>query len=671
MQQGPNKSEKKELKGITQKLAGIKLDEVKYTLTIKESVPEYFHHLDIEDAKTVPESLRKLCIQFDSLLKTPQMASHFGPNSIKNILDKFNEQYQKHFETFKRCIPSVKPKKIAEYQNRQNAIQESALLAYLKDVIGILNHINENMLSHLSEEQYNEISYAILNLFGQWLTPLETLQLTPSELHRIILNYILCTGIYIGDSYAKLGYDQLEHSKENAKPYFDKVLAMAYLNQQNATDYYTHYESNCEQEISLLSQFVFAQSFLGHFKFARMNLAKIHELSITNPWFTLQNIDVFLFYLECLGSQPSQHDHEILDWHEKISTLLEEKEVLYDSRDKELYQEYLSQLEKVYKEKNELYQTEITKWGQIYHLEKKYACPTQIIYTLPTAAIKLNLAKLRRRLASRHILVEVVKNELHIQFNTDVPFSTIKQVVSNIGKMVRRLETQSFEPLHPETEKTINNASSTAATTTENVSEPMEDTIAVAQHAIIGSTLPLHQEVDVRDEEKEDEREKEKEKTKEKEAEKQLTETSIEEHSLTPLQSPIDMLGSLLNARPQLGTFCSPEFKTAKICMLNGAPGLFVAYHPSVSFMQPKKLDKKVEQRFTKMFDVPCLANTKNNNGFKWISNDNGPCLVGKLTRLSFRLFPIFKEINEAGETAFLYGEIRNTKNGKKANRYS
>jgi hypothetical protein len=52
------------------------------------------------------------------------------------------------------------------------------------------------------------------------------------------------------------------------------------------------------------------------------------------------------------------------------------------------------------------------------------------------------------------------------------------------------------------------------------------------------------------------------------------------------------------------------------------------------------------------------------------MSTANGPSLVGKLSRQSFRLFPVHKEISPSGETAFFYGEIKNSKKGKKSNRY-
>ncbi|MCS5711554.1 hypothetical protein [Candidatus Berkiella aquae] len=144
--------------------------------------------------------------------------------------------------------------------------------------------------------------------------------------------------------------------------------------------------------------------------------------------------------------------------------------------------------------------------------------------------------------------------------------------------------------------------------------------------------------------------------------------TSLENTSLskrtrvnTPALIPAPILPNSPFALPVANAVCR---------LLNGARNIFICFNPTYHFIKPKKLDSTVEERFIKLLNDPQLAVSINDNGFKWIANENDPILVGKITTLPFRLFPSHKLINASGEMAFFYNEIRHTKSGKKSECY-
>lgn len=129
---------------------------------------------------------------------------------------------------------------------------------------------------------------------------------------------------------------------------------------------------------------------------------------------------------------------------------------------------------------------------------------------------------------------------------------------------------------------------------------------------------------------------------------------------------------ALNTASPMTPRFSHILFQGAEVREVNGAKGLFIAYKREDPFVMSKKADAVVEQRFKALAEEPFKVGSKNCNGFKWIAMPNKePQLIGKITKLPYRLFPVFKDTNGEGETVFLYGEIRHCKNGKKLNRYS
>ncbi|MBN9288564.1 MAG: hypothetical protein BGO43_03370 [Gammaproteobacteria bacterium 39-13] len=660
MEQGPQQSS---IEDLDKKLRGMTIEERSRGAGNKADDPIHMSFDNIHDATAIQASTRRLCEKFI-------IPSNMTVEAIQEILDKLDEQYQENFKAFRSTISPINVKKIAGFQKLQSVIQHSPLLTYIKHVMGLLNHLHFHTTVVLSFEQGNQITSNILNLFADWIELLEIHNLAPCDLHKIMLAYILNKGnlnaaLYIHEGVTHFNIwneltdstsGEAEHHHNKARFYFEKALEIAHLNQQNLNDFNSHYDRNPIDEINILIPFIYAQSFSGHLKLARENVEKIYYLMVIHPWCYILALVAFDFYARRLMMYSPTSYHEIIEMMERNIAL--SKKTIIGPPDFD-HGRYTQIQEEDFIVLSDGYQTEIADWGKPYHLVKKSASTSEIIYTLPSAdfnnQIKRLLPKILRDLPSKQVSISVKARELFISFPLDIPLAVIKQAVEKIGEIflnpeptLKSSETvicQDIVPTNP-----------TCSQGTDGFKSSLEAT-------------PVTKDIGQNDNEKEKETKEKKEKGKrvrkgtQRNNNKSSSATTSTNHSIPRLQA-------ILETNSPTAPFKKQEFEHATICELQGAKGIFVAYNPQSTFVQPKKLDKKIETRYRNMFRYPHLASSTNCNGFKWISNNMGACLIGKLTRESYRLFPLEIEINDVGETAFFYGEIRNSKKGKKANRY-
>lgn len=651
-------------------------------------------HANIADAIYVDESTKKLFEQF-------MIPSNMTSTNMTDIVKKLNEQYQKHFKTLKKTLARIDPTKVAGMKQYKSKIEQSDLLLFLKDVIGLVNHLDA-CKSIIDVEDIIEITFIILEMLSEWLGPLEDANLVPSEIHNIILSFFLYKGNYIGEMYGQMGILQFHKWKEpeadpakskrnydRAKSYFDKALEMAQMNYQSLTDRNRYYKKNPIEEIEILSYFVYAQSFFGYFKIARENIERIYYLALETRC-SLSVSNVFEFYLNCLMTIPPQVSylayHQSIDLVEKIYTLFLRNRFI-----KNAGFEYTKHAEDKKRQLDKLvdaYQKTMEDWGMPYRFQCKSASVTEIIYTMPSATFNKQLQttfqKICRNPAFKLISISVDKRELRIKFPLDIPFLLIQNVIDEIGKAYLKLQTPQISPMITKGEKNVT-SDCPHEVDTSNIPH-LEATDLNKDSTDFAATI------DAASEEKGNEREKNQnnEKKKEKEAVKRKqprnssqkkkasrnrsSAASNRKGTNTDVTQLTSRLGSLLITEAPSEPFLASEFQGAKICKIQNAKNLFVAYapkpHPKDTFECPKKFDSTIAERFAKQFDVPTLASPVDCNGFKWVTNNKGACLVGKLAREKFRLFPTAVEINAAGETGFFYGRIKDAKHGKKANRY-
>lgn len=660
MEQGPQQSS---IEDLDKKFMGMTIAERSRGAGNKADDPIYMSFDNIHDATAIQASTRRLCEKFI-------IPSNMTVEAMQEILDKLDEQYQENFKAFRSTISPINFKKIAGFQKLQRVIQHSSLLTYIKHVMGLLNHLHFHTTVVLSFEQGNEITSNILNLFADWIEGLEIHELVPCDLHKIMLAYNLNKGNLNAALYVHEGVKhfniwneltdntsgEAEHHHNKTRFYFEKALEIAHLNQQNLNDFKSHYDRNPLDEINILIPFIYAQSFSGHLKLARENVEKIYYLMIIHPWCYILALVAFDFYARQLMLYSPTSYHEIIEMMERNIAL--SKKTIIGPPDFD-HGRYAQIQEEDFIVLSDGYQTEIADWGKPYHLEKKSASTSEIIYTLPSAdfnnQIKRLLPKILRDFPSKQVSISVKARELCISFPLDIPLSGIKYAVEKIGEIFL-------------------NSEPTVSPSEANITHDIVPTHPICSQDVEGSCVqsleaaPATKEIERGDDEKEKETEEKKEKgTRMRKGKKR---NNSEQSSISASRDPsMPRLQAILETKPS-APFKRKEFQTATICELQGAKGIFVAYNPQRSFIQPKKLDKKIETRYRNMFTYPHLASPTNCNGFKWISNNMGACLIGKLTRESYRLFPLGMEINDVGETAFFYGEIRNAKKGKKANRY-
>lgn len=689
MEQGPQKSSLQDLAKQLSQLRVTNRDKRQFNA----SNPVYFRHSNISNAIHVNALSRKLCQDFiaDPLNMTPE--------NMDKILDEFDEQFQTLFNKLMAELTAIPLKGISGFQLRQATIQHSPLLMYIKDVIGLLNHLDIQMITFLTNDEIVDINFDVFDLFCEWQELQEDEKLVvPSELHRITQGYALAKGNIVSGMYVRNGIENykiwiaLEDSSAELEMYdgmighsFDKASEMAYLNHQNIRGYNSYYNKNIIDEINILVPFIFANAFPGYFKQARENVEKIYDLMANKPWCYSLVVTAFDFYVQRrLICSDNASFHDALDVLEKLVTLSKDRtSIAEDDFD---FAGYALGKEKELKKSQEVYQEIIENIGKPYHFQKKYACTTEIIYILPSAnftkKITEMIPKIRRMLPSKQIFFSVNKKEMSIKFPLEVSLSVVKQAVDEIGKLFLAAEPSPI----PSRAIFSGDIPSTSLTSPSAVTASNLPTLGPAQEKENNDSSPTVNQwskkdclLPVKEEEKEKGKEKEKEKEKKKKVEtkkkgKRGKKKGNRKHQTTctnrttDLPDPATKLQSILAVPTE--PFHADEFQSAKMSELQGAKGIFVAYNPAHSFAKPKKLDAMIEQRYTKMFEHPILVGPTNCNGFKWVPHDMGASLVGKLTCEKYRLFPVIKEINDAGETAFFYGQIQKTKNGKKANRY-
>ncbi|MBN9288563.1 MAG: hypothetical protein BGO43_03375 [Gammaproteobacteria bacterium 39-13] len=680
MEQGPQKSSLQDL--------AKQLSQLRVTKQFNASNPVYFRHSNISNAIHVNALSRKLCQDFtaDPLNMTSE--------NMDKILDEFDEQFQTLFKKLMTELTAISLKGISGFQLRQATIQHSPLLMYIKDVIGLLNHLDTQMITFLTNDEIIDINFDVFDLFCEWQELQEDEKLVvPSELHRITQGYALAKGNIVSGMYVRNGIENykiwiaLEDSSAELEMYdnmiqhsFDKASEMAYLNHQNITGYNTYYNKNIIDEINILVPFICANAYPGYFKQARENVEKIYDLMANKPWSYSLVVTAFDFYVQRrLICSDNASFHDALDVLEKLVTLSKDRtSIAEDDFD---FADYALKKENTLKKYQEFYQEAIELIGKPYRFQKKYACTTEIIYILPSAnftkKITEMIPKIHRVLPSKQIFFSVNKKEMSIKFPLEVSLSVVKQAVDEIGKLFLAAEPSPIPSRAIFSGDIPSTGPSAVTTSTLPTLDPAQEkgnndsSPTVNQWSKKDCLLPE------KEEEKEKGKEKEKEKKKKVETKKKGKRSKKKgnrKHQTTCMNETTDMPDPATKLQSILAVptepFHADEFQSAKMLELQGAKGIFVAYNPELSFAKPKKLDAMIEQRYTKMFEHPILVGPSNCNGFKWVPHHMGASLVGKLTCEKYRLFPVIKEINDAGETAFFYGQIQKTKNGKKANRY-
>ena len=661
-----------------------------------------FTHKNISDAISIDPLIKELCKQF-------LVPSNMTSSKMYEILEALDEQFQTTIKSFKQQICTIDPKTVEGLKKLNLIIPYSAPRAYIRDVIGLINHLLTLAKPVLPHEQFLDINFDILDIFSEWLDLLEAEELLPSQLHEYILSYTLHKGNLIAETYIRQGMSHFEiwmSSKEGTperekdrsaiEHYFEKAVEIAHINQQNLNDFRTLYNKQLAIEIPIFVPFIFANAFAGHFKLAREYAEKIYYQMIVLPKYSLYALSAFPFYLKQLRvyNNNSFYLHQAVDWYERISRLVEEKDFIpelgFDGAN------YIKIFKKLFDAAYGDYQEGLEHWVNAYGFTKKSATTTEIVYTMPSASfnaqITTALPNIRRNLPSKQISISVSGKSLSIKFSLDVSLDGVQRAVDEVGKLFLTLQAKTTSarsishdvaPVNPTCVLDVDESTMPSLVFLET---PTVDSVSLIHHKARENITQEN-----RQQEQKKEKESEKEKEKENVTQKKKARTNRKVHSTAkkagsrakkanartpkagtiPSAQPMAELEAILETKSPTQPFKKPEFEAAKICELKGAKGIFVAYNPQLSFIKPKKLDTTIEERYCKMFDHPSLASATNCNGFKWVSNNNmGASLVGKLTREKYRLFPVEKEINDAGETAFFYGEIRNAKNGKKKNRY-
>ncbi|MBN9288587.1 MAG: hypothetical protein J0H47_11745 [Gammaproteobacteria bacterium] len=666
MQLGPSTKPANDIIKIAQFYGKKDLGEMRSDPLTKEIAPELFHHVDLANAKMLSAETQKLCKQFLSILKNPLLSMRVKPVHFQAIATSLDELFLSHLSN----LSSAKPKRITHYQHRQEQIKSSTLMDYLKDVIGLLNMLNSQM-KDLSSEQYVEMAYAIMYLVDGWLHELEVHNLIPSELHRIILSFTTSLGSSICSAYEKIA----SIDTANKEQYYQKLLALNYVNLQNNNDSVSYYKANEGQGLNIFRHFVLVHAFFGHYQFARENLRKIEEITTPYSWTSIMNVKTYFTFALYLCLRGSEHYPEIIHFVEKAKELYDKKTIIDDHENEA---ELKSRVNQTYIELVQSYLYAVENMGSSYGLKCKSCSPNKIIYIIPpiisTQKLKVIVAEKSNIFQARKTFVSISKNELSIRFKPKTCLSMLRRTVDTIGSFILMLSTAiEADALMTNIEHDM---TTKQAANTEVLSETLPAQGAMASVSSEETKRGSHS----CNSENEDPRTKaasilldENEIQKNTDPEistlvDEIEKMQVEDESETTCTQVNDMQLSEQTVSAPL--FKAPEFRNTIMHELNGAKGIFIAYNPATTLIQPKKLDQKIEKRYTAMLNDPSKASATNCNGFKWVSNDSGPCLVGKLSRESYRLFPSFKEINSEGQTAFLYGEIKNPKKGKKANRY-
>lgn len=445
---------------LLSRLAELQLEENNQALlniTNEESV--YYSHNAISEAKLVSRRIKTLCSIFMSALANPDLSNKISASSIAPLIKQIDEEFETHFEKLKQKIaPPSSKRKIAQFQQKQKNIEDSELLAYVKDVVWLLNYVDNKITLLLNHQQCIEISNAISTLFNEWLHELEVHELVPSTLHEFILTYTTQVGNLIAERCINCALQELRTTNDQAvaQEYFKKVLFLAHMNEQNVNELSSYYAKDREMEkVCVAMNFVWAQSFLGHYHQARENVEKIasslDKLSFIIPGST----NVFVFYADRCALKVNPNLHEVLHWYTKVTQLYDNKEALATplhplSHKEKTLAKLMPKIERNFQK----YLSEIRKIATPYHLQVGECTSSQLVFILPENISQKSFKSATRNLFSslktKQIDASMTKKGFKIAFDYHVPFYTIKKAIERIGTIVLRLDQSLKLPIVPQ-----------------------------------------------------------------------------------------------------------------------------------------------------------------------------------------------------------------------------
>lgn len=111
-------------------------------------------------------------------------------------------------------------------------------------------------------------------------------------------------------------------------------------------------------------------------------------------------------------------------------------------------------------------------------------------------------------------------------------------------------------------------------------------------------------------------------------------------------------------------------YKDLNFVKLINTTGIYIGFTPQ--FKLTNSQDENACKKFRESIcNHPTRVGAKNQAGFKFVrSHKYVAKLIGKIPNKPYRLLPIAKDKNTDGETFYVFGNIRNTKKGKKRNHY-
>lgn len=642
-----------------------------------------FIQTNLNEIQTLPESYVKEIAKLINFMSNPALKSHLCANHFDNLMGYIEKEFDTLFDPF--CVEIQKlegqKKSIKTFKAKQALLESSPLVLFIKDTIGLLNRIDIELVKAGLLKLHIEQMQRHLALIDSWIQDLEEEEITANPLHKLLLSFSQKVNSLIAESHVKCGLQHYSEANADAAiGHFRAAGALGQLCLQSLKSLAKEYDLALSDEKAIAyTLLIWGHAFEGQFKLAQLYVNKLLRQLDKSPLVLTNILEPVLFYAQMSLSSDKSDVQHVIKSLTRTKHLLNTKKALYEAQSTET-PEF---------DRTELFKTQVNalleEAKRIYHerLTRYFSLLTVPViledYQLCISLANIRLAKkcAQGLLQTLGDAVQRQKTQILINDISNINTDTLLFALSQVEKLYHAKAKADVSSEQLGTPLVLQN---TETSKVGKISPAEEDEVDTPAESCIVANLTTslcNLNIELSPKAKED------------------TAISIAATStiaLGEVQQPIATstptipsfelpvpVKAIAPAIAKENTtenhgFHAEDFVDAVFTPLNGSKGIFVAFNPNESLLsakQSKKIPDNIDSRFCELLSVPNKAGPKNQNGFKWIVQGNTTTLVGKITRLPFRLFPIAKEVNEQGETAFLYGEIRNTKRGKRANQYS